>query len=634
MTLIAIPLALFLILAVLWPQPKPEITRITSVDLWVEPLGSFPFDQQNLKAVLERPLHLDQAQWKQVTLPDSIPLEADVDLPESAPRSMAWFRVRVPDELLHAPASATHGSLGLMGNRIMGGPWAVWMNGQLIQDNLSTWRIAWNTPLRVMLPNLDRHASHAEILIAVAYPDAKGYAMGSLFMGAGDAIDEAWEDRNLWHAGLESVVGAIGTALCLIALQLAIGRRKEILFALLAFNALFWTVSGFQYTNDFTDNEQLSIWFGWAVDLSVNWIITLQFLFVFEIEGLKLLRIRAFVILYSCIVSVITLPLWDWNKDAIVLQHYSNALVFLGFGCILTWNAVRQRNRENVIICIGTWIQLGFGLHDLMLLTSQQAPDEIHTFQIGTIVTFMVFMYVTNRRYIQTLNAAERHQIELQEKLNEQEIQLAAQYAELQKFEIEKSLATQHRSITQDLHDHVGSVLTSTLYMVRSGAATQSETVLLLQELGDELRNISKSTPEVERSLNDILTDIRQKFQRRFQHGDIALAWNVSPYLPPETLRNGTWQNVRAMLSEAIANITKHAKATQVTVDAKLNETDVVIEITDNGIGFDRGGVILGRGLVGMEHRASLIGATLAIQSSPAAGCIWRLTLPRALWAS
>ena len=148
---VALPLALFVLVAVLLPQPKPQVVRIESAQLWLEPLGKQVFDPVQLaKSVRTRP-QMSHAAWTPISLPHSQPLDVDIDLPQDAPKARAWFRVQVPAQMLTSQWQETHGQIGLMGNRIMGGPWALWVNGRMVQTNLNDWRIGWNVPVRAKI---------------------------------------------------------------------------------------------------------------------------------------------------------------------------------------------------------------------------------------------------------------------------------------------------------------------------------------------------------------------------------------------------------------------------------------------------------------------------------------------------
>jgi len=67
--------------------------------------------------------------------------------------------------------------------------------------------------------------------------------------------------------------------------------------------------------------------------------------------------------------------------------------------------------------------------------------------------------------------------------------------------------------------------------------------------------------------------------------------------------------------NEALNNILKHAHATIVKVSLKKQAGKIVLEIQDNGVGFDVDGTVGGMGLNGMKERAEQFGGDLQIQS-------------------
>ncbi|MCA9640003.1 MAG: ATP-binding protein, partial [Myxococcales bacterium] len=283
--------------------------------------------------------------------------------------------------------------------------------------------------------------------------------------------------------------------------------------------------------------------------------------------------------------------------------------------------------REGFALLLSLVILLALGSHTLENLTNQTNPDSFYSFPLGTLVLYLTFTYVMGRRTVAALSTAEHHEQALREQLDEQERRLARQHELLQKLEVEKRLNTQHETIMQDLHDRLGSNLTSALLQARSGELTSQETVLLLQDLTDELRHIARSSSRDERNLNQILAELRQRVQHRLGHGGITLDWDVDPQLP--VLANGeAGQHVRAILSEAIANVVKHARASRISLSAREDNKRVEIELSDNGVGFDPAAVETGRGLPGMRQRAQAIGGALSLESRPAGGSRWRLSLP------
>lgn len=84
---------------------------------------------------------------------------------------------------------------------------------------------------------------------------------------------------------------------------------------------------------------------------------------------------------------------------------------------------------------------------------------------------------------------------------------------------------------------------------------------------------------------------------------------------------------------EALQNIAKHASARSVTVRLTASEESVLLEVADDGIGFDpaRAGPTKGPGgygLTGMAERAELLGGQLTITSEPDRGTELQLSLP------
>lgn len=84
------------------------------------------------------------------------------------------------------------------------------------------------------------------------------------------------------------------------------------------------------------------------------------------------------------------------------------------------------------------------------------------------------------------------------------------------------------------------------------------------------------------------------------------------------------------ILQEALQNIFKHSQATKASVTAVFKNSKFALEISDNGNGFDPSlkAISRGLGLALMKEQASLINATLSVESRPGRGTSIRVTLP------
>jgi PAS domain S-box-containing protein len=77
---------------------------------------------------------------------------------------------------------------------------------------------------------------------------------------------------------------------------------------------------------------------------------------------------------------------------------------------------------------------------------------------------------------------------------------------------------------------------------------------------------------------------------------------------------------------EALHNVVKHAHASRATVRLARDNGSFVLEVGDNGVGFDAGQSFPGHmGLVSMSERASSIGAQLEVESAPGKGTLIKL---------
>jgi signal transduction histidine kinase len=81
---------------------------------------------------------------------------------------------------------------------------------------------------------------------------------------------------------------------------------------------------------------------------------------------------------------------------------------------------------------------------------------------------------------------------------------------------------------------------------------------------------------------------------------------------------------------EALNNVLKHAHATRVTVRLGAVEDDLLLEVADNGLGFDLESVRdrAGLGLASIKERAQELGGSVQVSSSPEAGTTIKVLVP------
>ncbi|MDP9261201.1 MAG: GAF domain-containing sensor histidine kinase [Actinomycetota bacterium] len=80
--------------------------------------------------------------------------------------------------------------------------------------------------------------------------------------------------------------------------------------------------------------------------------------------------------------------------------------------------------------------------------------------------------------------------------------------------------------------------------------------------------------------------------------------------------------------ADALGNVQRHARARRASVRLFLEESSVVLEVADDGVGFDHERAVEGHGLHNMRERAFSAGGRLSVQTSPGGGSRVRFEMP------
>ena len=153
----------------------------------------------------------------------------------------------------------------------------------------------------------------------------------------------------------------------------------------------------------------------------------------------------------------------------------------------------------------------------------------------------------------------------------------------------------------------------------------------LLEDSLSQVRNMSYNLAPPDVIRNDITANVMNLSQNFKEHSDVDFRLTMPEKIDTEFLSEEENLNLYRIVQESLANIYKHADASEVTVLLR-NENEgeapgLYIFISDDGKGFDvneiektRGSDGNHLGLIGMRERADFIGAKLEIDSHPDEG--------------
>jgi signal transduction histidine kinase len=193
--------------------------------------------------------------------------------------------------------------------------------------------------------------------------------------------------------------------------------------------------------------------------------------------------------------------------------------------------------------------------------------------------------------------------------------------------------------VSKFLHDSVGQNLTALglqLDLIRMDVENISPDTCrrigdlqkLLEEMMESVREYSYelNPSTVERAgLRPALDRLAGRIRARFP-GTLRLNVDPSLKLDPK-LANALYQ----ILQEGVENAVQHSGCSAIEIAVKSTRTGTVLEVHDNGRGFDPADLVSGKrglGLLSMEHYAAQAGLELAIKSTRETGTTVRAATP------
>lgn len=184
------------------------------------------------------------------------------------------------------------------------------------------------------------------------------------------------------------------------------------------------------------------------------------------------------------------------------------------------------------------------------------------------------------------------------------------------------------RSISRDLHDDFGQILTAIGVMLqRSGRQTGDlmEVREIVQTALEKVRALSHALHPV--ALDEVgLESAVETWLPRFE-GQSGLAISYQKTGVARELDRQTTVHLYRVLQEALNNVAKHSGSKHATVRLRFAPDSVILEIEDDGVGIGDGEKH-GLGLVSMRERAEMMKGTIEIARGEAGGTLVRLTVP------
>ncbi len=200
----------------------------------------------------------------------------------------------------------------------------------------------------------------------------------------------------------------------------------------------------------------------------------------------------------------------------------------------------------------------------------------------------------------------------------------------------------ERRSLAYELHEQLGQEL-STLQIYLGILGTGDGGTQVQSHHGDALAVTGQALDRVRKLVQEIAPPQLEEFglyaavSSHCQRQATAGGWKMHVDAPRPDVRppRAVERACFRVLQEALANVLRHARASEVWVHLHQDAEELELGIRDDGIGFDTGAVgdangqgSGGLGLFGMQMRAKQAGGWLQVKSSPGAGTEVRAVFP------
>jgi len=214
---------------------------------------------------------------------------------------------------------------------------------------------------------------------------------------------------------------------------------------------------------------------------------------------------------------------------------------------------------------------------------------------------------------------------------------LASAVADRARHTAEVAAHDERRRVAMDLHDTVGAML----YAIGAGVRGLSDDTTQNADLTRRLAKIEEQAMEASRLLRESLRALNasptelalsvalqadcRSFEERSGITTHLMTLGDLPSLAPARQRL-----IVGAVREALLNVEKHARATSVAVTISAYDGELIVAVTDDGVGLAEleEPDATGLGLPGVADSLAQIGGRLEIRSPSDGGTVWRARLP------
>jgi signal transduction histidine kinase len=396
-------------------------------------------------------------------------------------------------------------------------------------------------------------------------------------------------------------------------------------------------IAGYNPAMKFPKSKNPEVWeqWDWVWHFSAYGLILLNIIIVYNSEP-GITGFSFFLILsallglwYIPFVNSSTLRIWEnpkrgvlylvpgWAIWAGLISLTADSLLLIGIFFPLVFS------RFPILWAAGITIFQTLGLYFLYIMFY---PTE-QWFLILTIILGLLTIATIIAAFISSII---KQSTERQRLIDE----LTLSRANLMRVEREAGRLTERQRLARDIHDTLAQHFTSIIIHLSAAKHSNPESVQSeVQQAEDAAR---EGLEEIRRIVRDMRPEQIEKASLIEAVEELVARWSAENSVQVKMKVTGTPRSLTpsaetALLrisQEAMHNIHKHAQAKTVNITFSFMEDIFVMDIVDDGLGFDASKTSNGFGLKTMRDRIEELSGTLAIESERGGGTAIAVSLP------
>ena len=373
----------------------------------------------------------------------------------------------------------------------------------------------------------------------------------------------------------------------------------------------------------------------WVWHFSAYGLLILNIIFVYNSDS-RIINFSFFLVLsallglwYIPFVNISTLRIWEdprrgtlylvpgWAIWAGLISLTADSLLLMGIFFPLVFS------RFPIRWATGITVFQTLGLYFLYIMVY---PTE-NWFLILVIILSLLIISTIMGAFISAIIKQSIDRLRLIDELTRSR-------ANLMRVEREAGRLNERQRLARDIHDtlaqHFTSIIMHLAAAKHSNFATVQTQVQQAEESArdglDEIRRIVWDMQPEQIEKAPFIEAVEQLAARWSAENSVQVKMNVTG--TPHPLASSAETTLLRILQEAMHNISKHAQAKKVNITFSYMEDLFVMDIADDGLGFEPSKVGNGFGMKTMRGRAEELSGTLTIESEQGVGTAIAVSIP------